>query len=193
MMWLLVSPRKIFEMSSIDNNKKKTLCKIKNRNEYILELEKLSGETPFVVEGKQYQITSRNTYNVEHTYAANYIAEYLRGVGLDEVFFQSFTYASQRTQNIIGVKVVHLQKHFIPPFFFFPFLLRLKTFLKFLKREEQQDQMRLSSSEHTWTQLAQTEIMPQELLTTEVVLMVTFEKEKERKKKENKIKREEKK
>ena len=91
----------------METKKKK---KKKKRNEYTLELEKLSGERPFVVGGAQYQITTRSTYKQEHVYAANYIAEYLRGVGLDEVFFQPFVYAGQNTQNIIGVKVTWKRK-----------------------------------------------------------------------------------
>lgn len=83
--------------------KDEVLSKIKNE-EYLSEMEKLAGEKPFTVGGKQYQIKSRNTYSEEHIYAANYISQYLQSTKLDQVFFQPFKYAGIDTQNIIGVK-----------------------------------------------------------------------------------------
>jgi len=92
----------------IDVKQKKTAIKDDivnslNADLYIDELEKITGDKPFTLNGQQYTTLTRYTHTQSNRDVAAYFLQRMRNLGL-EANYQTFRYSTSDTQNIIGIK-----------------------------------------------------------------------------------------
>jgi Zn-dependent M28 family amino/carboxypeptidase len=67
------------------------------------EMEKITGEKPFTLNGQQYTVKTRYTHTQGNNDAAAYFLQRFKDMGY-EASYQTFRYSSSNTQNIIATK-----------------------------------------------------------------------------------------